>query len=191
MSAVRDVASRPPVVVACAEGDAAALTPVMRGLVQRGMRVDLVPTAEGDVQGLETAVEQFGPTATYVLCRTEGIDHYHAEQCELTIRAGEVPSERVLSVEFDGDADAFVETICQAIDKKVPTAPSRSAPQVVVHTSAPDPSVERVAESASSTRVAMRAALGWRRWIKPVVYGLVALGLTSAAVVFGWDAFAG
>lgn len=153
------------------------------------MRVDLVPMAEDSVHGLESAVEQFGPTATYVLCRTEGIDHYHAEQCELTIRAAEVPSERVLSAWFDArDPDAFVEQVCAGVEKKVPPAPARSGPQVVVHTAAPDSSVARVYESASTTRVAMRAALGWRRWIKPVVYGLVATAVTAALIVLGWDA---
>ena len=153
------------------------------------MRVDLVPMAEDSVHGLESAVEQFGPTATYVLCRTEGIDHYHAEQCELTIRAAEVPSDRVVSAWFDArDPDAFVEQVCSGIEKKVPPAPSRSAPQVVVHTAAPDSSVERVYDSASSTRVAMRAALGWRRWLEPVIYGLVATAVTAAVIVLGWDA---
>lgn len=211
MSAARDVRARPEVVLACAEEDAAALTAVVRGLVARRVRVNLVPLSDGNLQPLETALESCGPSATYVVCHTAAIDRYQAELYELTVRAAEVPAERLLAAWFDAsDPDAFVTTIWTRatntssgernsadnhVATVVPPAASsvvvqpKSAPQVVVHTPAAPRDREREfggdEDSAASTRVAMKMALGWRRILHPMTYAAAAVVVLAVGLYFG------
>ncbi|MEM6995609.1 MAG: hypothetical protein AAF721_34175 [Myxococcota bacterium] len=209
MSAAREVRARPVVVVACAHGDAAALTPVVRGLVARKLRVDLVPLTDANVQPLEAAVEQFGVGATYVVCHSAAIDRYTAELCELTVRAAEVPETRLVSAWFDAaDPEAFVSmvwgrasegssgdiapqakrhaTMLPAPPNSV-VVPPRPTPRVVVHEAGPaaNERIETDWDEPSSTRVAMKMALGWRRILHPATYAVFAVLVIGAGLYFG------
>ncbi len=210
MSAAREAHARPVVVVACAHADAAALTPVVRGLVARRLRVDLVPVADDDMQPFEAAVEQFAAGATYVVCQSESLDRYTADQCELTVRAAEIPDARLISAPYDpADPDAFVSAVWERASegsssgdiepqpkrhttmvpapKETVVVPARPAPRVVVHEDGPaaNDRIETESHDASSTRVAMKMALGWRRILHPLTYAAAATAVIAIGLYFG------
>ena len=203
MSAAREVHARPVVVVACTHADTAALTQVIRGLIARKFRVDLVPLRDANVGPLESALEQFGSGATYVVCHSAAMDRYTGELCELTVRAAEVPESQLVAAWFDAtDPDALVETVCNRTRERLsgdalrtaspPTqtpsaASARAAPRVVVHASesAANEQFETDWDAPSSTRVAMKMALGWRRALNLKTYAAVFALAIALGLYFG------
>ena len=202
-AAAREERARPVAVVACAQTDASALTAVVRGLVARKMRVDFVPVTDTSVAALEAAVERYGDAASYVVCHTPALDRYTADLCDLTIRAGEVPDDKIVSAWFDpAEPEAFASSVWHwaqeddqlkgirqvfaAVEASTPSVP-KAPPRVAVHT--PPPAAANEAASsrsmgASSTRVAMRMALGWRRVVNPAAMFLLCFGLAFVGLYY-------
>lgn len=133
------------VVIASSAADAVYLTPTVRKLVARGMRVDLVAGIDVDPKPLEVAVERYGKSATYVLCLSPSLDQGERELLELIMRSSEADDDRLISTMFSpGIIDGLVSLVWSrsrggtsgefvAIDEA--PAPEPDAPEPVQRTS--------------------------------------------------------
>jgi hypothetical protein len=178
------------VVLACAGSDAAQITPVVRALVARGAKVDLVTGVEEGVHPLEQAVERYADRALYVLCHSEALDRYQGDLLELTVRAGEVGRARLLSVWFDpNDEGSFTASVMQRLEQiqagDVPKAPAPVAPAPGARSSL----LGRLGASeslslAASTLIAARAALANRNAWRAFALALALTALVTTALYF-------
>lgn len=181
-----DPSSRPVVVLACAEPDARRMTPVVRDLVRWGARVELVAGVETQVRPLEKALEVQGNRALYILCHSESLDRYQGDLLELTVRAGEVGPERLLSAWFsvDDPSDLFATIIRRLEQLRGPETP-KASPESPSH-----PALGFVGASASvsslpaTTLVAARAALGYRRFWRALGLAVVVTVAVATTLYF-------
>jgi hypothetical protein len=179
------VQSRPVVVLACAGSDASHFTTVVRALVAKGAKVDLVTGVEAHVRPLEQAVERYGARALYVLCHSQALDRYQGDLLELTVRAGEVGNERLLSTWFDAnDTDALTATVMQRLEEiQAPAAAPPPSPR------SRSSMLGRLGASASlsipaNTMIAARAALANRNAWRAFALALVLTALVMTAIHF-------
>ena len=137
--------ARPMVVIASSASDAAYLTPTVRKLVARGMRVDLVAGIDVDPRPLEVAVETYGKKATYVLCLSPSMEPRERELLELIVRSSEADDQRLISTMFSPDVvDGLVSLVWarsrggtsgEFVAIEDPPAPDAGAPEPVARTS--------------------------------------------------------
>jgi hypothetical protein len=166
------------VVLACAGSDAGQITPVVRALVEKGAKVELVAGVDEQVHPLEQAVDRLGAQALYVLCHSEALDRYQGDLLELTVRAGEVGPGRLISAWFDpGDLETFTTTVMQRLEQlhapaqPTPPPPHRSSLRGWLGASA---SLSLPATTLIAARVALRNRNAWRAF---------ALALAVTAIV--------
>lgn len=181
-------ATRPVVVLACAERDASKLTPVVRALVDHGARVELVPGVDRRVRALEMAVDAQGDRALYVLCHSEQLDRYQGDLLELTVRAGEVGDRRLVSAWFDpDDVRPLIETVTGRLRELTrPEAGPLATPSAALELTPAYAAADASASTSvpATTLIAARAALGYRRlWTALGIGMLVAIAVVAAIYV--------
>jgi hypothetical protein len=103
---------RPIVVLACAGDDAAAMAPVIRGLVAQGVRVDVVAGIDVDVRPLEAALDRNSSRALYVVCDTEALDGRQLDVLRLAAQCSGVDHHHLAILPFAGHApEVFVASL--------------------------------------------------------------------------------
>ena len=102
--------------LACAADDAPSLTPVVRQLVRRGVRIDVVSGVDLDTRPLEQALARTTSRSLWVLCRSDDLDSFQIELLRATLEETSVPSQRILETPFNVKAPtAFVGAVSRRL----------------------------------------------------------------------------
>ena len=103
---------KPTVVLACASDDAVAMAKVLRRLVERGVRVDVVAGVDYDVRPFQDALVRGTTRTVYVICRSDDLDAFQVDRLRTAAQNAKVTSDRLVLVPFDPELPIdFAETV--------------------------------------------------------------------------------
>lgn len=119
MSAVQPIPTplvKPTVVLACASDDATAMAKVLRRLVERGVRVDVVAGVDFDVRPFQEALARGTSRTVYVICRSDDLDAFQVDRLRTAAQNAKVTSDRLVLVPFDPELPIdFAETVLRQL----------------------------------------------------------------------------
>jgi len=107
---------KPTVVLACASDDAVAMTKVLRRLVERGVRVDVVAGVDFDMRPFQDALARGTTRTVYVICRSDDLDAFQVDRLRTAAQNAKVSSDRLVLVPFDPELPIdFAETVLRQL----------------------------------------------------------------------------